>query len=52
MGSALFSTALSITASVTAAPTVAFAQETIKIGVLLIDAGPLAGLKETQTKAG
>jgi branched-chain amino acid transport system substrate-binding protein len=47
---ALFSTALSI-AIATTAPTVAFAQETIKIGVLLIDAGPLAGLKETQTKA-
>jgi branched-chain amino acid transport system substrate-binding protein len=47
---ALFSTALSI-GFATTAPTVAFAQETIKIGVLLIDAGPLAGLKETQTKA-
>ena len=29
----------------------AFADDTIKIGVLLIDTGPLAGLKETQTKA-
>jgi branched-chain amino acid transport system substrate-binding protein len=29
----------------------AFAEDTIKIGVLLIDSGPLAGLKETQTKA-
>jgi branched-chain amino acid transport system substrate-binding protein len=27
------------------------AADTIKIGVLLIDSGPLAGLKETQTKA-
>jgi branched-chain amino acid transport system substrate-binding protein len=33
------------------APTAAFAQETVKIGVLLIDSGPLAGLKETQVKA-
>src|SRR5882757_5378885 len=38
-------------AIVTAAPIVAHAEDTIKIGVLLIDAGPLAGLKETQTKA-
>jgi branched-chain amino acid transport system substrate-binding protein len=30
---------------------VAYAADTIKIGVLLIDSGPLAGLKETQTKA-
>jgi branched-chain amino acid transport system substrate-binding protein len=29
----------------------AHAEDTIKIGVLLIDSGPLAGLKETQTKA-
>ena len=29
----------------------AYAADTIKIGVLLIDSGPLAGLKETQTKA-
>lgn len=29
----------------------AFADDTIKIGALLIDAGPLAGLKESQTKA-
>jgi branched-chain amino acid transport system substrate-binding protein len=29
----------------------AYAEDTIKIGVLLIDSGPLAGLKETQTKA-
>ena len=29
----------------------AHAQDTIKIGVLLIDTGPLAGLKETQVKA-
>jgi branched-chain amino acid transport system substrate-binding protein len=33
------------------APTAAFAQDTVKIGVLLIDSGPLAGLKETQVKA-
>ncbi|HEY1453355.1 MAG TPA: ABC transporter substrate-binding protein [Roseiarcus sp.] len=29
----------------------AFADDTIKIGALLIDSGPLAGLKESQTKA-
>jgi branched-chain amino acid transport system substrate-binding protein len=29
----------------------AHAEDTIKIGALLIDAGPLAGLKESQTKA-
>lgn len=29
----------------------AFAGDTIKIGALLIDSGPLAGLKESQTKA-
>ena len=29
----------------------AYAADTIKIGVLLIDSGPLAGLKESQTKA-
>src|SRR6201996_8448589 len=29
----------------------AYAADTIKIGVLLIDTGPLAGLKATQTKA-
>src|SRR5437879_2765620 len=34
-----------------ATPTVATADDTVKIGVLLIDSGPLAGLKETQTKA-
>ena len=33
------------------AATTAHAEDTIKIGVLLIDTGPLAGLKETQTKA-
>ncbi len=27
----------------------AFADDTIKIGALLIDSGPLAGLKESQT---
>src|ERR1700743_3781263 len=31
--------------------TVAYAEDTIKIGALLIDSGPLAGLKETQVKA-
>ena len=34
-----------------ATATGACAADTIKIGVLLIDSGPLAGLKETQTKA-
>src|ERR1700742_2216450 len=33
------------------AASAAYAADTIKIGVLLIDSGPLAGLKETQTKA-
>ena len=33
------------------AATVGHAEDRIKIGVLLIDTGPLAGLKETQTKA-
>jgi branched-chain amino acid transport system substrate-binding protein len=46
----LLSAALAI-AMATTAPTVASAQETVKIGVLLIDSGPLAGLRETQTKA-
>jgi branched-chain amino acid transport system substrate-binding protein len=46
----LLSAALAI-AMATTAPTVASAQETVKIGVLLIDSGPLAGLKETQSKA-
>jgi branched-chain amino acid transport system substrate-binding protein len=46
----LFSTALAA-AIVMIAPAVAFADDTIKIGVLLIDSGPLAGLKDTQTKA-
>src|SRR5229473_2451555 len=47
---ALLSAALAI-AMATTAPTTASADDTIKIGVLLIDSGPLAGLKETQTKA-
>jgi len=47
---ALFSAALAI-AITTAAPTVSYADDTIKIGVLLIDSGPLASLKETQVKA-
>ncbi len=34
-----------------AAATGAHAEDTIKIGALLIDSGPLAGLKESQTKA-
>jgi branched-chain amino acid transport system substrate-binding protein len=46
----LFSAALVI-AIATAVPTATFADDTIKIGVLLIDSGPLAGLKDTQTKA-
>src|SRR6201993_1372491 len=37
-------TALAIT-------TAALAEDTVKIGVLLIDSGPLAGLKDTQVKA-
>ena len=48
--SALYSAALAI-AITTTAPTVSYADDTIKIGVLLIDSGPLAGLKETQVKA-
>jgi branched-chain amino acid transport system substrate-binding protein len=47
---ALFSAALVITITTTA-PTVSYAEDTIKIGVLLIDSGPLASLKETQVKA-
>jgi branched-chain amino acid transport system substrate-binding protein len=34
-----------------AASTAVFAEDTVKIGVLLIDSGPLAGLKDTQVKA-
>jgi branched-chain amino acid transport system substrate-binding protein len=34
-----------------AASTAALAEDTVKIGVLLIDSGPLAGLKDTQVKA-
>ena len=48
--SGMISAALAV-AIATAAPTIGRADDTIKIGVLLIDAGPLAGLKETQTKA-
>jgi branched-chain amino acid transport system substrate-binding protein len=47
---ALLSAATAIAIATTAA-TVAVADDTIKIGVLLIDSGPLAGLKESQTKA-
>ena len=45
---ALLSIAIAI---VTTGSTVALADDTIKIGVLLIDSGPLASLKETQVKA-
>src|SRR2546425_978785 len=34
-----------------AVTTAASAEDTVKIGVLLIDSGPLAGLKDTQVKA-
>ncbi len=47
---ALISASLTM-AIATTAPTVAFADDTVKIGVLLIDSGPLASLKETQVKA-
>ncbi len=47
---ALLSAGLTIAMATTVA-TVAWADDTVKIGVLLIDSGPLAGLKETQTKA-
>src|SRR5258708_26871343 len=47
---ALISAALAI-AMATTAPTVAFADDTIKIGVLLIDRGPWAGRKDCQTTA-
>ena len=45
----LLSAALAV-AIASSAPTAAFAQDTVKIGVLLIDSGPLAGLKETQIR--
>jgi len=41
--------ALALALALTAAP--AWAEDTIKIGALLIDSGPLAGLKDSQTKA-
>ena len=44
-------TALATFAIALTAATAAYAEDTIKIGVLLIDSGPLAGLKEGQTKA-
>jgi branched-chain amino acid transport system substrate-binding protein len=47
---ALLAATTAVAIAVTA-PTVAFAEDTIKIGVLLIDSGPLAGLKDSQTKA-
>jgi branched-chain amino acid transport system substrate-binding protein len=47
-----FTTVLLLAVATTlAAATGAFADETVKIGALLIDTGPLAGLKESQTKA-
>jgi len=46
----LRSTAISVAIAVTTA-TAALAEDTVKIGVLLIDSGPLAGLKESQAKA-
>ena len=41
--------ALALALALTTAP--AWAEDTIKIGALLIDSGPLAGLKDSQTKA-
>lgn len=38
-------------ATALAMTTAALAEDTVKIGVLLIDSGPLAGLKDTQVKA-
>ena len=38
-------------AMATTIATTAVAEETVRIGVLLIDSGPLAGLKDTQVKA-
>ena len=46
---ALLATVSAAAIATTAVP--AYADDTIKIGVLLIDSGPLAGLKESQTKA-
>jgi branched-chain amino acid transport system substrate-binding protein len=46
-----FGTLFSAALAIATAPTVAFADDTIKIGVLLIDSGPLAGLKDSQTNA-
>jgi branched-chain amino acid transport system substrate-binding protein len=47
---ALLSAAATLAMAMTV-PAVASAEDTIKIGVLLIDSGPLAGLKDTQVKA-
>jgi branched-chain amino acid transport system substrate-binding protein len=47
----LLSVALAIVMTPTAPTVASAADDTVKIGVLLIDSGPLAGLKETQTKA-
>ena len=50
----VFSTLRSATIGVAMATTIttaALAEDTVKIGVLLIDSGPLAGLKDTQVKA-
>jgi branched-chain amino acid transport system substrate-binding protein len=53
MGKRLIGRILAATAAVAvlAAAAPAVAEDTIKIGALLIDSGPLAGLKESQTKA-
>jgi branched-chain amino acid transport system substrate-binding protein len=50
----VFSTLRSVTigaAMATVIATAALAEDKVKIGVLLIDSGPLAGLKDTQVKA-
>ena len=47
---ALRAAAIGIAISLATA-TATLAEDTIKVGVLLIDSGPLAGLKETQVKA-
>jgi branched-chain amino acid transport system substrate-binding protein len=47
----LLSAALALAMTATASTIASSADDTVKIGILLIDSGPLAGLKETQTKA-
>jgi len=47
----LLSAALALAMMAMASTVASAADDTVKIGVLLIDSGPLAGLKETQTKA-